>query len=36
MSDFELLTKIAALICVGVVMGGASWLNLYLYRRGKR
>ncbi len=36
MSDFDLLTKIAALICIGVFIGGAMRLNLYLYRRGKR
>jgi hypothetical protein len=31
----ELFTKIASLICIGIVLGGASWLNMYLYKRGK-
>lgn len=30
-----LITKILALVCIGAVLGGGSWLNLYLYKRGK-
>jgi hypothetical protein len=32
----DLVTKIFALVCVGVVMGGVSWLNLHLYKKGKQ